>query len=400
MEKWSTPDNKGIRTLEKNLGVSTLKGRRYRKADQCIQDAIKLWPGPLVSLLKDWVQGSNNQIKWNTLVTTAGNSRYQDAVDLLEILLVSGFVQVEEDLVRGVWRPIRVMFLNFEDLRELLGLPNRDKQKDKLASLANDFSMESLLLAAAQLVSMPAASRIKRHELLVSLDQWQQEGRMGTRRDFSLYVRGRTKEITSAEWSWLETNLDLESLGITTHTPLLRIKFPGGLQFPEGTVDLTLFPGSLGLTKEQIMRATGFKGNIARWKIIENLTSFEKVVKESGPDEAVAWVPGFAPTWWKDAMGHLARLTQSKALVACDPDPAGLFIASQVGEVWEHAGGSWSPWMMSFGNFENAPPLPLTQHDQSLLQAFRQRGACHSVLDELASWMEKNQKKFEQESFV
>ena len=149
------------------------------------------------------------------------------------------------------------------------------------------------------------------------------------------------------------------------------------------------------------MRATAFAGEISCWKVVENLTSFERVVKSSAEKEGVIWVPGFAPSWWTTSVAHLISLSKAPGKVACDPDPAGLFIASQVGKVWEKQRISWEPWLMAPSDFaEKENLIPLTEHDFGLLKCFKQRPCSHDSLLILAKWLEKNQKKLEQESFV
>jgi hypothetical protein len=162
-----------------------------------------------------------------------------------------------------------------------------------------------------------------------------------------------------------------------------------------------MLPGAVALTLKQVVRATAFVGEISWWKVVENLTSFERVVKSSAETEGVIWVPGFAPSWWAQSVAHLIAITNAPGKVACDPDPAGLLIASHVGEIWEGRNVPWEPWYMAPSDFEGKGALiSLTDRDLGLLRAFSQREHNHPSLVELAKWLEEKRKKLEQESFV
>lgn len=401
-EDWSFPDAQGIITLPLDVGAKrTMRGKRRRRSNLEDPASLALLAADQKELICGWIKSASPRRKWKNLLTTSGFANVLLAEELLKILLESGWVEVEEHRTPRGWEPVWVYFLSYENLREHLGLKNRDKEQTQADNLQRDFSADVLRIAAAQLDSLPAATKIKRHELLSGLENWLQEGIQGTRRDFSLFVRGRTKEITTAEWGWLESQLDLESFGIASHTPMIRIKIPGCLVFPEGQVDFRLLPGAVALTPDQIIRSTGFVGGISCWKIVENLTSFERVVASSTETEGVIWVPGFAPSWWVQSVAHLVFVTKVPGKVACDPDPAGLLIASQVGEIWERENVAWEPWYMDPEDFEGKGTLiPMTDRDLGLLRTFGQRKSNHPILVVLAQWLASQQMKLEQESFV
>ncbi len=52
-------------------------------------------------------------------------------------------------------------------------------------------------------------------------------------------------------------------------------------------------------------------------------------------------MPGFAPTWWLESVELLITLQPAPALIACDPDPAGIEIALQAGRLWKGARLAW-----------------------------------------------------------
>lgn len=401
-EAWSTPDAQGIITLPLDVGAKrTMRGKRRRRSVRNDPTSLALLAEEQKELIRGWIKGSSSRRKWQTLLETSGFTSVLLAEELLKVLLEAGWVEIEEHRTQRGWEPVWIDFKDYEQLREHLGLSNRDKERAQADNLQGDFSTDELRIVAAQLDAFPAATKIKRHQLLRGVENWIQDGLQGTRRDFSLFVRGRTKDISTAEWDWLETQLDLASFGISAHTPLVRIKIPGCLVFPEGQVDFRLLPGFVALTEGQILRAAGFHGEISCWKVVENLTSFERVVAYSGEEEGVIWVPGFAPSWWVRSVTHLLAVAMAPGMVSCDPDPAGLFIASQVGKIWEQQKAAWDPWFMNPKDFEGKGILiSMTDRDLGLLKTFNARRCNHPELVDLAKWLEKNDKKLEQESFV
>jgi hypothetical protein len=399
---WSSPDAKGIITLTLDVGAKrTMRGKRRRGSILKDPASLAVLAEDQKELIRGWVKVASSRRKWQNLLAASGYANVLLAEELLKILLEAGWVEIEEHRTPRGWEPVWVAFRAYEELREHLGLSNRDKERAQADNLPGDFSTDALRIAAAQLDTLPAATKIKRHELLCGMESWLQEGLQGTRRDFSLFVRGRTKDITAAEWDWLESQLDLASFGVSAHTPLVRLKIPGALVFPEGQVDLRMLPGAVALTKGQITRATAFAGEISCWKVVENLTSFERVVASSDETEGVIWVPGFAPSWWVLTVAHLVAMTKAPGRVACDPDPAGLLIASQVGEIWERQNVAWEPWYMDPSDFEGKGTLiPMTDRDLGLLRSFGQSKHKHPFLVALAQWLEGKKMKLEQESFV
>ena len=401
-ELWSPPDAQGISTLTLDVGAKrTMRGKRRRRSVLESPASLAMLAEDQKELIRSWVKGTSYRRKWQNLLATGGYANILLAEELLIMLLEAGWAEIEEHRTPRGWEPIWVEFRGYEELREHLGLSNRDKERARADNLSGDFSTDALRIAAAQLDTLSAATKIKRHELLCGLEDWIQEELQGTRRDFSLFARGRTKDITAAEWDWLESQLDLASFGVNTHTPLVHLKIPGALVFPEGHVDFRLLPGAVALTEEQVTRTTAFSGEISCWKVVENLTSFERVVASSTETEGVIWVPGFAPSWWVRTISHLISVTKSPGKVACDPDPAGLLIASQVGDIWEQQDVAWEPWYMNLSDFEGAGVLiPMTERDLGLLRTFGQRKQNHPDLVGLAQWLASKKMKLEQESFI
>jgi hypothetical protein len=134
--------------------------------------------------------------------------------------------------------------------------------------------------------------------------------------------------------------------------------------------------------------------------VVENRTSFERAAKRYGITDAVVWLPGFAPTWWKNALTVLLRAAPAPALLACDPDPAGIEIALDAGSIWRAAGLGWQPWKMSAADLAGLPRRkPLTERDRQRLDALA-AVPLPAPLPSLAEWMRNHGEKGEQEGFL
>ena len=119
-----------------------------------------------------------------------------------------------------------------------------------------------------------------------------------------------------------------------------------GLEFYTGIIDLNASADWSALTPETIATAKGCDGQPRVWRLIENLTSFERNARQRAPDMAVVWLPGFPPGWWQENMRHLLAAVPAPAEIACDPDPAGIAIALQAAKLWEEAHLPWLPFAM------------------------------------------------------
>lgn len=396
---WSAPDKDGIQTCNLDVGaVSTLRGRRRRKGSQVQLDQLALWPSSWRDLLKEWLRQGGARKKWAKLLSVAGGDRVQDALQVMDALLRAGLIEVEELRERSRWQPLWVEFLDLELIREFVGFTNRNKMQE-LRTEQGEVGLQSPAVAplAESLDELPMERAIRRHEILVALDHWISEGYSGTRRDFALFAQGDTKAITSAEWSWIDETLPLESIGITQHTPSIWLRAPVSVNFGEGSLDLRCVPDCIGLSPQTVDNAIQVDGQVECWRILENRTVFEKVARQRGCADGVLWVPGFAPSWWRQGVAKLLRLCPAPALIACDPDPAGIDIALSVGKIWSEEKVSWEPWCM----------------DAEVLSALRKKKALNAYdtnrlqhliaqrlpeqLERLACWMLENGEKGEQE---
>lgn len=375
---WSAPDARGIRTRALDAGArSTLKARRQQRAAHPPQSApIATWPAEWRQLATDWLRPDSPQPRWTTLLRLAGNARVALAGALLDALLELGWIALESRRERGLWQPQRLDWLDADGLREALGLPRRDHRSEQLAAALRESPRDPRLLALyAELPGLPAARALARAGLLQRLDAWLGEGRSGTRRDFALFARSDTKAVSEAEWAWLERALELDDCGIGRHLPALWLRAPLCLRMGEARLDLRAVPDAIALTPATLTAIDSVEGVIEGWRVLENRTSFERAARRFGEREGVLWVPGFAPSWWREAVARLLRHAPAPARIACDPDPAGIAIALGVAALWDAAGLAWQPWGMDAAALAALPAhKPLSEADRAQLEALRAAG--------------------------
>ncbi len=356
--------------------TSTGRQRRRRQANPS-SAPLDAWPSAWRDLAARWLRRDAVRTKWPTLLALAGGDGFEIAYNVLEALLTSGRVAVEEVFQQGRWQPVWVEFLDLPALRCALGLPARGATK--------------------------RAQEAARAELLASLEHWNADPArpaQATRRDFAQYARGDTKGITSAEWEWLEIQVDLAACGIGNHTPLLCIAAPIYLFLPQGRLDLAATPDFLGLSPATLAVATGSDPGISGWTLVENRTSFERVARNRSNNEGVLWLPGFPPGWWQAAVVRLLALAPAPARIACDPDPAGIEIALTAGKLWEAAKLDWHPWRMDAVDLSSlAARKPLTPRDRERLTLLL-AGNLPEELYALALAMQAHDEKGEQEGYL
>lgn len=386
---WSSADARGIRTRTIDVGAkSTLRGKRQRRADAVDADACATWPEDWRALAREWLADSASR-QWRTLLGIAGPTRAAMAPELLDALLVAGWVTLDEKREDGRWVCVRAEFRELERLRERLGLPNRDRLATQHQALLDRRFDDAALDAATQdLASLAPALAIRRHSLLVRLADWIAERRSGTRRDFALFATGDTKGITDADWNWFGETLALADFGIEAHTPLLLMRAP---------LAIAAVPDFIGLTPATITAGSGLQGRVPRWRLVENRTSFERAAKRYGAEDGVIWLPGYPPGWWMKVVAQLLAQHPAPASIACDPDPAGIEIALTAASLWESAGLSWEPWQMQADVLDRLPTTkPLTEVDRALLARLRGRPLPDTLRD-LAQAIGERQVKGEQE---
>jgi hypothetical protein len=387
------------------LDSSSQPKKRRRRRDGP-PDPVDTLPGEWKAMAARWArrgEKSATGCRWDTLAKEAGPEGFTLAQKLLAWLVHAGWIAVVEERRHGAWWPVRIEFTDLAALRHVLGLPDPAvlaRRWAELRAALDPIAEPELAAAMSRLDNLPAGRAADRAELLLALSRWRHEQRSGTRRDFAHFARGATKSVTDTEWRWLEEAVDLAAFAIERHTPLLLIAAPLALELPSGVLDIGAAPDFASLTPATITAARAASGTIARWRLVENRTSFERVARSRESDAAVVWLPGFPPGWWREAMARLLSLAPAEAEIACDPDPVGIAIALEAGQLWDAAGIAWRPWRM---DVESLAALParraLDTTDREVLERLLDRSLPAS-LDSLARWMRERGEKGEQEGFL
>jgi hypothetical protein len=358
-------------------------------------------PGAQVDLLRRWIRPNQARRKWTTLLADAGSQQLETAMQLADWLLRHGWSVQHEKRAGSRWNITWLEFPHLTALRELFQLPDPDRLNEDWANASRHlFADKDLATAQVTLGELPLARRLQRFGLLKNLSRWRSENRQGTRRDFSLLARGDSKGITAAEWNWLAAAVDLEESGIFEHTPHLLVAGPLRLHTAAGIIDLNASADWAALTPETIAASLRSDGLPRVWRLIENLTSFERSARQRAPDMAVVWLPGFPPGWWQESMRRLLVGAPAPAEIACDPDPAGIAIALQAARLWEALNLPWLPFAMRRDDLLAARQRkPLTEHDrQQLAQLIA--GKLPPVLRQLAATLLELGEKAEQEAYL
>lgn len=395
--KWSSPNADGVRTLTIGFGVrASLHGQRFRRKDEPEVEGLKAWPHEWRELLREWLKSDTERTRWNTLLKIAGPLRVSTADELLTALLRAGFAEVDERRDRARWVVAWVRFLNSDLLRPVIGLPDAVALEQELLRLRSRPLSSMLIGAAASLSDFAPPIAIRRLQLLHRLDDWISAGYHGTRRDFALFATGETKGVPDSDWAWLDGILELENLGVEQHVPLILLRAPIALQC-SSPLDLRGIADCVGLSPTTIESVSRIEGGVKAWRLVENRTLFDRVARQYGPTDGIAWIPGYPPEWWRRAIAHLLRQLPERVRIACDPDPSGIRIALQVGQVCKTANVQWSSWGMNVPALESLPAyLPLSDEDAKMLQDLLQEDLPHE-LHHSARWMLERRLKGEQE---
>lgn len=377
------------------------KRRRYSESSATSLATI---PAEWRELLVQWLRLGGNS-RWETLKKKAGLARIPTAETLLNWLLHNGWAFVNEERKHGDWWPYRVELRELKALRAQLGLPDLDDVATQWQNLRAELKIEAehgqrLLTALAELEAMPVSRAITRATLVQSLLTWAADERVGTYRDFSLYARAATKEISQTEWTWLDAHFDLAEFNIAQHTPLLLVSANLNLRTTLGDIQLAAIADFAALSPATINSIQTASGEVATWILVENRTSFERVARNRQLNEGVIWLPGYPPSWWKAAVTHLIKVAPAPAKIACDPDPAGIAIALSAMALWREAGQTAAVWKMGVGELKNlSSKQALSEFDQQLLAGLLKQNL-PVELKTLADYMLVGQQKGEQEGYL
>lgn len=357
------------------------------------------------ALLGDWLRSHAAERQWQTLLDTAGPDRLELADELLALLLECGALRTKERFVNAQWRVERIAWANVATLQQALGLATADTRaaaRDALAGRLRTLADETPWLESAALHCLDArttdAARQSRLELLLALQRWQQEQRFGLQRDFALFARGHTKAITATEWSWLQAHVTLEALGVAHFAPLLWLGGHLRLHTASGSLDVAA-TGLCGLPAQAF--TVGLRAQAPqRYWLLENRASFERQALAAAPGTCVLWLPGQPSSSWREAVQYLLQAAPAPADISCDPDPAGVEIALNAGQLWQAQGLAWRAHRMSRMDWESAPVLDLSAHDQDWLERLRAKQDLPHELAQLCADLRATGRKAEQEAWL
>lgn len=396
MGEWSKADSEGIQVL--NIGVNakvTLRGRRQKRAANVDIAAIKTFPEEWKSVIAKWVKGKEKRGYATLLKDDQAN--LNRSIRIIDALLDAGVITIEEKRDTNRWERTWVIFSHPKAIREALGLPDpavlkRDKEK-AVSKVLNDKRLNHLM---KKLSNARPATAIRRAKILERLDEWVMMRRVGSVRDFALFSFGNTKAINSSEWKWLAEDLPMDEYGVSKHTPSISIAGPVSFQFEGGEINLACVADFIQITPETTKLITDVRGSCRSFRITENRTTFEHVVKKYSKDDMVIWVPGFAPSWWIESVKKLASLIPVPAYIAADPDPAGIKIVRHIAQIWESVSVHWEPWGMDGETLRSlSNRKPLNDYDRQCIDSASQedRKTFMSLIEAMLDLQEKGEQE-------
>jgi DNA topoisomerase VI subunit A len=192
----------------------------------------------------------------------------------------------------------------------------------------------------------------------------------------------------------------LAEFNIGQHTPLMLVSANLNFHTNMGEINLATMPDFAALTPATIKSFQSLNISVTTWMLVENRTSFERVARNRLAHEGVIWLPGYPPSWWKDAVTHLIKVAPAPAKIACDPDPAGIAIALSAMAVFKSVGLEASAWKMGVEELESlSHKKPLSEFDQQQLTGLLNQDL-PTELKVLAKHMQTHQQKGEQEGYL
>ena len=389
-------------------GISRDRQRRF--ADLFDKEALTLLPGQQRALLQEWLKSDAQMRRWDTLLKAAVSKRIdvETAESLAEMLAGCGAAVLEERFEAPAWRPVALVWRDYEALCAALGLKTQAVQRAALAAAwfaAQEVDWQHAALAEAYqaLANATAEKGQTRLSLLMSLNDWLREGNSGTRREFALFAREQTKQITKAEWTWLAAIVELADCGIERHAPSLWMAGDVQLQIGACWLDVGAAGDFIGLTPVTLSKLTHGKTAATHYRLIENRTSFENLARDAltVATAIVLWLPGYAPRWWRVAVGKLLDVLPLPARISCDADPDGVQIALNAAELWTTRGLAWETHAMSAEDAAGSRhKLPLTERDMRLAESLLERPALPPAMQTLLQWCIDHRCKAEQENWL
>lgn len=387
------------------------KRREQRLADASPPAALPLLSLPQREMLTRWARSDSLTRQWVPLLRSEeGHASIEAVDDLATLLLNHGWISTSDRQAKNGWLRQAITWLHLPVLKQLLGLGTIESRRDQRAGLLRDLAdwvqaHEALQAAAAELAEGGSVLNLqtlaRRIELLHALADWQDEQQSGTRRDFELQARGRTKSLATAEWQWLQAHVDLSVLGIERFAQ--QVWLAGAFELVwagDRRCDLRALH-CVGLAARDLLTLERAVAPVRYW-LIENRASFERQAVQREDGVALIWLPGRPPGDWMTAVGALLDRAPAPAHVSADPDPAGVEIALTAGGLWERRGLAWEPHLMGVDQLAAArQKLPLDDHhDPATLARIRTRPGVPEALRQLCEHMALEQVKAEQEGWL
>lgn len=394
--------------------VTTYPGpklREQRVAASAPPAGLPLMSLPQREMLVRWARPDNLTRQWLPLLRSeAAHASIEEVEALATLLLNHGWVSVTDRQAKSGWQRQSITWLHLPTLKGLLGLgtleSRRDERSAQLQALAEWVRPhERLHAAAADLAAGGTALNLptlaRRVELLQALARWQDEQHTGTRRDFELLARGRTKSLATAEWQWLDAHVDLAALGIERFAQ--QVWLAGALTLhwpPDHGCDLWALH-CVGFAARDLLQVARASPPQHYW-LIENRASFERQAAQREAGVALVWLPGRPPGEWLSGVGALLDAAPAPARISADPDPAGVEIALTAGSLWEQRGLAWEPHLMGVEQLASTrQTLPLdAHHDPAVLARIEARPGVPDALRQLCMHMAREQVKAEQEGWL
>lgn len=387
------------------LLIDTQGRDRTRQSDAPLNPDLQL-NARQKTLLKRWLAKEAQQRRWQTLLEDAGKDLLDCAEELLEALVAAGAAVARERRVRGEWQIQGLAWRDLPALQQAFGLATKQERharrsgtRQQLLTLAQACPWLQSAIGSCLESTWSASQLEARAELLHALAAWHAEQRFGKRRDFALYARHATKDITPVEWKWLDTHVPLPALGIEKLAFILWLGGSLSLQTARGCVDVNAtgfcgLPLSTLAGDAQIVRAP------ERYWLIENRTSFERQAMQAAPGTCVVWLPGRPPEEWLNALSSLLAHAPAPAHISCDPDPAGIDIAMTAAALWTARGLDWAPYKMEAALWQHGPTLPHNAFDRTALARLAARNDLPEPMAQLRDAMDRIGRKAEQEAWL
>lgn len=373
-----------------------ISGRRRLRGRHEVAD--KTFSIDEVNLLKRLFSTVGLTRRWRTLAAQAGVQGQGSLLRLVRKLLQLNWVEVVEQRDRRGWNPVELQVVKLDRIRVAAGLENLG-QRDITLSELRAYGARSPVTAQLQhaLDRASATMQLRRRAWLPAIDAWLAASRNGTLRDFAYALTGKTKGLTHADIAWLRVHEVTEACSLVPHAFQLLVSghfalagdWQPGIEWVLGP-----FPGPTSIGEDALSGAVRLAPRV--WVVVENRTVFDRAARISSRC-GVIWVPGYAPVAWLAMVGKLLDRMPARAMVLCDPDPAGVELALRALRPWRERGLVWQVEGMSLADAATLPSdRPLSAWDAETLRRVAPEVA-GTPLEDTVHWLAETRRKVEQE---